>query len=834
MAEITTDATIRETSRDNAEQTLREGEAGPPAGELTVREGTLASPDEPSPSGIAKIDGRETFRGYAVLEQLPTKGAEADIYILEREGERHILKLYRHRMEPKIEVLNRIGEISRAHSECFVVFRDAGFDEQTGRWYELQEYFPLGSLKDIPEERKRRPDFIRSLVSELAEAIHCLHKNDIIHCDIKPGNVLVRSLDPVDLVLTDFGIASIVASDVSRKMTTLKGTPMYWAPEAFSRMVGRPCDWWGLGMIILELLAGAHPLEGLMDSQIIHRLTVGNVEIPSFLDDNWRLLLKGLLTKDDVRRWGYAEVLRWLAGERDIPVWYEAPAPSAFAPKRETQPFRFEGRDLYTLEELAAAICQRDQPWAMAAQYLRYIRQWMENNMLFDEAVDLGNAADTMDSERALFHFVHTFVKGPFVYLGRVIDANNLRLFLSRVARREAGYSEGRIVRMLGDGTLKTLYEEYTELTQRQDPVLEAIFPVMLNRTAEEQWACFEAAASPKDFIWPKDVDLDNEIGLFSVLNHIGAAPIRSETLANLDVLYLIPDCIRRAFDSSETFAWGLKRLNELQDEGLLIPQGSGGGPLGFATRDMSFEEYKAHARVICLGHTPAVMAHLSAAIEALDTLPLPPESPDALLPSRSDLESAAVSKALSRLRALRNEKIGPRDTLFLARLSELFRTRRTLQKGRNVMYLVWGSTGALVLWIIHLVAGVGGAFLLQTVFIIAVVGGLVAALFTVDPHAFRRLQRNRTPGWNSGKEAGEENPRQRKNPDYYLVLPIFAVLGTFLFFNLFLAAFPRLFPPATGVMAGCCAYFMFFQRRMRGIFSRISELCAGWLGSAP
>ncbi|MDR3265273.1 MAG: protein kinase, partial [Synergistaceae bacterium] len=458
---LVTDATIREgpfgngSDGDDAGRTIHEGpEGGAPErnGEFTIREGALSAP-----GNSARIDGAETFRGYTVLEQLPTKGAEADIYLVENAPaedalaenapERHILKLYRHRLEPKLEVLNRVGEISRANSHCFVVFRDAGFDERTGRWYELQEYFPLGSLKDVSDERKRQIEFIRALVSELSQAIHCLHDNGIIHCDIKPGNVLIRTLDPLDAVLTDFGIASFMASDVSRKMTSLKGTPMYWAPEAFSRIVGRPCDWWGLGMIVLELLSGAHPLEGLMDSQIIHKLTVGNVEIPEFLDDEWRLLLRGLLTKDDAKRWGHDEITRWLSGERDIPAYYEAPAGSEPVGKHAPQPFRFEGKNLHTLEELARALCEREQPWASAAQYLRYIRQWMESNMLFDEAVDLGNATGKMESDMAMFRFVHTHTKGPFVYLGKVIDAGNLRVFLSRVARREGSFAESRIAR---------------------------------------------------------------------------------------------------------------------------------------------------------------------------------------------------------------------------------------------------------------------------------------------------------------------------------------------------------------------------------------------------
>ena len=203
----------------------------------------------------------------------------------------------------------------------------------------------MGSLRDVPEDIRRGHAFIKALVFELSEAIQCLHVNGIVHCDIKPPNVLVRSLNPPDFVLTDFGISSVLAADASNKMTSLKGTPMYWAPEAFSRMIGRPCDWWGVGMIVLELLAGEHPFRGLVDAQIICELTVGNVEIPNSLDSDWSLLVKGLLTKDGGKRWRYDEVAKWLGGARDIPVYYETtselPAPKAPV----TKPFRLGETD---------------------------------------------------------------------------------------------------------------------------------------------------------------------------------------------------------------------------------------------------------------------------------------------------------------------------------------------------------------------------------------------------------------------------------------------------------------------------------------------------------
>ncbi|MDR3321454.1 MAG: protein kinase, partial [Synergistaceae bacterium] len=368
------------------------------------------------------------FRGWTVLEQLPTRGAEADIYIVSAQGNREnfcVLKLYRHRLEPKLEILNKITEVSRRNSRCFVVFLETGFDEETGRWYELQEYMPLGSLRDIPAETKHLPEFSTKLVSELADAIRCLHDNGIVHCDVKPANVLVRSLDPLDLVLTDFGISSLLASDMSQRLTSLKGTPMYWAPEAFSRVIGRPCDWWGLGMIVLEILAGEHPMEGMTDSQIIHKLTLGNVEVPDSIGPDWALLVKGLLTKDDSLRWSGDEISLWLSGMRNIPVYYVEPG----SPEQSggQKPFRFEAIECRTTEEVARAFAANEKPWLAPSDYLRFVRQWFEMNMLFDDALELGRAIGETQPEQTLFRFVHGAAKLPFSIMGHVVDADNLR-----------------------------------------------------------------------------------------------------------------------------------------------------------------------------------------------------------------------------------------------------------------------------------------------------------------------------------------------------------------------------------------------------------------------
>jgi serine/threonine protein kinase len=695
--------------RQEPDATLRED----PTGSLTIRETGLspAETDATRPDaaygavtvkqdadphrGIAGIP--ESFRGWRVVDQLPTKGAEADLYIVSTGGALNgrdlcVLKLYRHRLEPKLEILNRITEISRGNSRCFVIFLETGFDEETGRWYELQEYIPLGSLNDVPSETKRSRDFILKLIPELAEAIRTLHENGIVHCDMKPANVLVRSLEPLDAILTDFGISSLLASDMSRKMTALKGTPMYWAPEAFSRVVGRPCDWWGLGMILLELAAGEHPLEGLSDSQIIHKLTLGNVEAPESLDPKLAMLIKGLLTKDDAKRWGYGEVTRWLAGDTDIPVYYEE-APIVYAQSGSRNPFRFDGKDYHSAEELALEWAVNEKPWMSGPTYLLYLRQWYESNLAFDEALETGNMISMMDPVTALFHFVHSSAKCPFSIMGKVVDAGNLRLFLGRAIRRESSDAEEQIIGMLGSGKLRSYYDEYVSLTGGADEALLSILEFMDKKTITEQWDYFDAIENPDAYVWPEDAGHETTGERTQALRIIGAVPMKRVSLDDITKKYTLPSAVLSMLLAASTHADGAKRIESWRSQGLLIPAEQQDQSRLYA--NMSEEEYLLSARIRCLGHTAMIL-------ERLDFLA------DALAKYYGAHATVGLMRAIERVRRMRDRKIDSRDILFIIKMSALLEGRQAIENNRSMLarYAASASLTATIFSLLRFAVG--------------------------------------------------------------------------------------------------------------------------------
>jgi WD40 repeat protein len=112
------------------------------------------------------------------------------------------------------------------------------------------------------------PFLAARFVLALARAIEHMHARGLLHCDLKPGNILLdlpEGSDPIPRI-TDFGLARL-AERVAGDSTTMHlwGTPPYMAPEQILQRrdeTGPPTDVYALGAILCELLAGRPPHEG--------------------------------------------------------------------------------------------------------------------------------------------------------------------------------------------------------------------------------------------------------------------------------------------------------------------------------------------------------------------------------------------------------------------------------------------------------------------------------------------------------------------------------------------------------------------------------------------
>lgn len=175
----------------------------------------------------------------------------------------------------------------------------------------VMDFVPGGELFTLLRHSRRFPAPVAKFyIAEVALAIDFLHQNDIIYRDLKPENILIGA--DGHLKLTDFGFAKHT-QDMS---WTLCGTPDYLAPEVISsRGYNKSVDWWSLGVLLFEMLAGYPPFytEDGNSIKLYEKILAGEVRYPSFFETGAKDLLRSLLTADLSKRFGNLH-----RGSRDI------------------------------------------------------------------------------------------------------------------------------------------------------------------------------------------------------------------------------------------------------------------------------------------------------------------------------------------------------------------------------------------------------------------------------------------------------------------------------------------------------------------------------------
>ena len=304
----------------------------------------------------------ESFSGFVAVRRLSSASTEAEVFLVKNceTDEMRVVKWYynvEHR--PNHDVMEKLMTMDLHHIPRLF---EHGIS-MNGRYFELLEYIEGGSLDDLITEEIPDDDEAKAIIREIVEALEHLESQGIAHRDLKPENILVRSRNPLDLVIVDFGLSRVTSGNLHK--TRLGETPLYSPPEG-GRIVHRTRDWWSLGIIAVKLRMGKHPWEELDNDQIILNKTTIPAPIPPELGPGWRLLAKGLLTRDPEKRWSALEVERWLNGESDIPTYFETQIREI-----DTRPvFKDYDRDLnmYSLGDVARILASSD--WQANERFL--------------------------------------------------------------------------------------------------------------------------------------------------------------------------------------------------------------------------------------------------------------------------------------------------------------------------------------------------------------------------------------------------------------------------------------------------------------------------------
>merc|ERR1712166_1132357 len=128
------------------------------------------------------------------------------------------------------------------------------------------------NLNGLPERHAHR------ISKQILEGLQFIHAHDIIHLDLKPENILCDRYESaaMNVKITDLGLSAVI---VNRNvgLNRFPGSPMYLAPEIFSREVQytEKADMWSFGGVLHELLCGPLPWANVRTVDLLKNVVCG-------------------------------------------------------------------------------------------------------------------------------------------------------------------------------------------------------------------------------------------------------------------------------------------------------------------------------------------------------------------------------------------------------------------------------------------------------------------------------------------------------------------------------------------------------------------------------
>src|SRR5437588_3232966 len=187
------------------------------------------------------------------------------------------------------------------------IVRVLDFEVENGLPFLIMEYAPNGSLRQRHPRGTTLPlEQVVSYVAQVAEALHYIHIQKLIHRDVKPENLLLGPHDEV--LLTEFGIAIISQSSRSQQTQEAAGSVIYMAPEQLKGKPRSASDQYALGVVAYEWLCGDPPFSGSVQQIAMQHLSVSPppLKVPTIPSTIEQVILKAL-AKDPALRFPHVQ-----------------------------------------------------------------------------------------------------------------------------------------------------------------------------------------------------------------------------------------------------------------------------------------------------------------------------------------------------------------------------------------------------------------------------------------------------------------------------------------------------------------------------------------------
>ena len=207
-------------------------------------------------------DPRRVLAGRYVLQGLLGQGGMADVelaydQLLDRQVAVKILhQRYMHDDQFVARFRREAQAAASLNHPNVVAVYDTG--EHENRPYIVMEYVAGQSLKEVLAAGGVLPQRAAEIAGDAALALHYAHERNLVHRDVKPGNIMVSNEGAVKV--TDFGIARAVGAESVTQTAAVFGTAAYVSPEqAQGHEVDRRTDVYALGCVLYEMLTGRQP-----------------------------------------------------------------------------------------------------------------------------------------------------------------------------------------------------------------------------------------------------------------------------------------------------------------------------------------------------------------------------------------------------------------------------------------------------------------------------------------------------------------------------------------------------------------------------------------------
>jgi serine/threonine protein kinase/uncharacterized membrane protein len=181
------------------------------------------------------------------------------------------------------------------------------FGQSQSLLYIVMEFIQGDDLRKLLRNQKRAGEWIETneavlLVKQVCQAIGYAHRQNVLHRDIKPDNIMLKA-EPVESlpyrpVLTDLGLAKLLEGQPITQEGTSMGTPAYMSPEqALGKTTDVRSDVYSLGILLYELVLGRLPFPVKTLVEAIHYHTEEPPPSPSYIKPDLPNALEGVILK---------------------------------------------------------------------------------------------------------------------------------------------------------------------------------------------------------------------------------------------------------------------------------------------------------------------------------------------------------------------------------------------------------------------------------------------------------------------------------------------------------------------------------------------------------